>query len=49
MKSSQSFSIRLGGKFITVTVIHDSLLNTNVDAIVNAANCEMRGGGGIHI
>jgi O-acetyl-ADP-ribose deacetylase (regulator of RNase III) len=43
----KSISISLSDVFLTVKVINCSLLETNVDVIVNAANCGMRGGGGI--
>lgn len=40
--------VSLNGKTFVVKVVNDSLLKTDVEAIVNAANCEMRGGGGIN-
>lgn len=44
----QSMSISLNGASLVVKVVNLSLLETNVEAIVNAANCEMRGGSGIN-
>lgn len=36
-----------GSKKVTIHVVIDDLLNHKVDAVVNAANAELRGGGGI--
>lgn len=46
-RAAQSLTLFLNGQNITLRVEHVSLLDTNVEAIVNAANEGMRGGGGI--